>query len=71
MNDVMIRELTETFQALGRNTGCRVIILTGSEKAFSSGMDIEYLHQLSSKTHEENVEDAHNLVQAPHGNLYI
>ncbi len=63
LNDVMIRELTETIQALGRNTNCRVIVLTGAEKSFCAGMDLEYLEQISAKSHEENLEDARTLVK--------
>jgi len=63
LNDVMIRELTECFQALGRNTSCRVIILSGVESAFCAGMDLEFLHEISEKTREENLEDAKALMK--------
>jgi len=63
LNDIMIRELTDAFQALGRNPACRVIVLTGTDKSFCSGMDLEFLHQISSKSHEENLEDARTLLK--------
>ncbi|TAK57310.1 MAG: enoyl-CoA hydratase/isomerase family protein [Bacteroidetes bacterium] len=63
LNDVMIRELTEAFQSLGRNVACRVIILTGVETTFCAGMDMEFLHMISEKIHEENLEDARNLAK--------
>ncbi|MBI5214167.1 MAG: enoyl-CoA hydratase/isomerase family protein [Ignavibacteriae bacterium] len=63
LNDVMIRELTESFQALGRNANCRVIILTGAENSFCAGMDLEFLEQISAKTQEENLEDAKALMK--------
>ncbi len=63
LNDVLIRELTEVIQTLGRTSSCKVIILSGTEKVFCSGMDLKYLHEISGKTHEENVEDAMNLVK--------
>ncbi len=63
LNDVMIRELTECLQALGRNTNCRVIVLTGAENAFCVGMDLDFLSQISEKTQEENLEDAKALMK--------
>lgn len=63
LNDVMIKELTESLQALGRNNACRVIVITGIESSFCAGMDLDYLTQVAGKSQEENVEDARNLVK--------
>jgi len=63
LDDVMIRELTETFQSLNRNDGCRVVVLSGAGDSFCAGMDLNYLQRFSEKDHEENLEDARNLLK--------
>ena len=63
LDDMMIRELTDVFSAVNRNTTCRVVILTGSASCFCAGMDIEYLHRFSQLGQEENLEDARNLMK--------
>ncbi len=63
LNDIMIRELTDAFQALGKNVACRIVILTGTDKSFCSAMDLDFLHEISAKTQEENLDDAKTLVK--------
>ena len=63
LDDVMIRELTDAFTVAGRSNGARVIILTGAGSAFCAGMDLEYLKKYAQLTHEENLEDARNLMR--------
>jgi len=63
LDDVMIREITEVMTAVNRNTGVRVVVLTGAGTSFCSGMDIEYLQKYSQLGQEENVEDARNLLR--------
>ncbi|MBI4546412.1 MAG: enoyl-CoA hydratase/isomerase family protein [Ignavibacteriae bacterium] len=63
LDDVMIRELTEAFNAINRSQTSRVVILTGAGKSFCAGMDLEYLQRCSQLGHEENLEDARNLMK--------
>jgi enoyl-CoA hydratase len=41
LNSIMLREITETLIACDKNNDVRVIIITGSEKAFAAGADIK------------------------------
>ncbi len=63
LDDVMIREITECFTAINRSTDSRVAVLTGSGSAFCAGMDLAYLQKFSQLSHEENLEDARNLMK--------
>jgi methylglutaconyl-CoA hydratase len=63
LDDVMIRELTEAFGAANRQANSRIVVLTGSGTSFCAGMDLEYLRRYSQLSHEENLEDARNLMK--------
>ncbi|MGQ3671446.1 enoyl-CoA hydratase/isomerase family protein [Xanthobacter sp. TB0136] len=57
-NDVLIRELTETFTALGRDESVRVIVLAASGKAFCAGADLAWMERMAHYSHAENLADA-------------
>jgi methylglutaconyl-CoA hydratase len=63
LNDVLVRELTEAFSQVGRNSGAKVIILSGSKQAFCAGADLSYLQKLSTYSLDENKEDSRNLMK--------
>lgn len=58
----LVDELLAAFDEVERSTA-QVLILTGSGKAFCSGMDLEGLKSLVGKTHEENVKDSQRAAQ--------
>ncbi|HLF14776.1 MAG TPA: enoyl-CoA hydratase-related protein [Bacteroidota bacterium] len=62
LDDVMIRELTDAFNAINRDSTSRVAVLTGEGKAFCSGMDLGYLRRITDLGEHENLEDARNLL---------
>ncbi len=62
LNDELIRELRELAEALNADTSVRAVILTGSGKAFCSGMDLAYMEKLASFDEAENRQDTENLV---------
>jgi methylglutaconyl-CoA hydratase len=62
LDDVMIRELTDAFQSVNRDTASRVAVLTGEGKAFCSGMDVGYLVRFADMGEHENLEDARSLL---------
>jgi methylglutaconyl-CoA hydratase len=63
LDDTMIREITEVFATLNRNTDSRAVVLTGSGTAFCAGMDLGYLQRFSQLGQAENLEDARNLLR--------
>jgi methylglutaconyl-CoA hydratase len=56
----MVGELLDAFEQAEKSS-CRVVILTGSGKAFCAGMDLGELQHLAKETREKNVEDARRL----------
>ncbi|MBI5476278.1 MAG: enoyl-CoA hydratase/isomerase family protein [Ignavibacteriales bacterium] len=63
LDDLMIKELLDAFTSANRNPMVRALLITGAGNSFCSGMDLEYLKKYSEKTHEENLEDAKNLMR--------
>ena len=63
LDDAMIKELLEAFNSANRNSEVRAVILTGSGTSFCAGMDLDYLQRYSQLGHNENLEDAHNLMK--------
>ena len=56
----MVGELLSAFQQAEEGPA-RVVIITGSGKAFCAGMDLSELQELARETQEKNVEDARRL----------
>ncbi|HEY6903975.1 MAG TPA: enoyl-CoA hydratase-related protein [Candidatus Acidoferrales bacterium] len=56
----MVAELLGAFQQAEEGPA-RVVILTGSGKAFCAGMDLGELQELGRETQEKNIEDARRL----------
>jgi len=55
-NEVLIKELTETFRNLPANA--RVVVLEGAGDAFCAGADVNWMKQSKGYTEEENARDA-------------
>ncbi|MCG3190834.1 MAG: 2,3-dehydroadipyl-CoA hydratase [Thermoanaerobaculia bacterium] len=60
-NEVLIRELTEVFQAAVLEASTRVVVLRGAGKAFCAGADLNWMSRMVSFGYEENRKDAEAL----------
>lgn len=60
-NELMIEELTQFFQEMGRRSDLRLIILSAEGPSFSAGADLNWMAKLAQKSQEENYQDALNL----------
>jgi len=58
----MIGELQSALDAIEK-TQTRVVVLTGAGKAFCSGMDLEFLRNMSSQSPGENQEDSRRMAK--------
>jgi methylglutaconyl-CoA hydratase len=62
-DEAMIRELTDVFEALSREPGVRVVVLSGEGKIFCAGADVNWMRRAGSYTREENLEDARRMAR--------
>ena len=60
-DDALIQRLIETFEMLGADAGCRVVVLAGAGKSFSAGGDLNWMRRMASYSYAENVADAAEL----------
>lgn len=57
----MIAALKEAFGEAAKDDKIKVIILSGTAKAFSAGADLAYLKKMQGFSQEENLKDSRNL----------
>lgn len=60
-NEVLIREVTETFRDLASRPDVRVLVLTGAGSAFCAGADIHWMGRMKGFSYEENLRDTQAL----------
>ncbi len=58
LNDIVIQELYDAFDMLGRHSDVRVIVLTGAGKSFSAGADLTWMQRAAAQSQDENQADA-------------
>jgi len=61
MNDVMIAELTETFNSFSKINDVRVVVFRGNGKSFCAGADLNYMKSIAGFGFEENMKDGKKL----------
>lgn len=62
-NEVLIKELTDTFLMLMNDNHTEIIILSGSGKSFCAGADLNWMGAMVSYTRAQNVEDAQAMAE--------
>ncbi|MFH1312426.1 MAG: enoyl-CoA hydratase/isomerase family protein [Candidatus Eisenbacteria bacterium] len=62
-NEVMIEELIRALDAVEKDEAVRVVVLTGSGKAFCAGADLNWMKKMKGFTYEENMSDALELAE--------
>lgn len=61
LNEVMIAELTECFEAVNEMKEIRVVILRGRGKSFCAGADLNYMKGVAEYGYNENFKDGKKL----------
>ena len=71
-NEVMIAELTSTFERLAEDKHVRLAVMRGEGPSFCAGADLEWMRKMKNYSMDENVEDSrkmavmyHNLNEFP------
>jgi methylglutaconyl-CoA hydratase len=62
-NDVLIDELARAFEEAARDTGVRVVVLSGDGPVFCAGADIAWMRKAGGYSKEENEADARRMVE--------
>jgi len=60
-DDVLIADLTRTFQEIERDDSVRVMVLAGAGKAFCAGADLNWMKRMAGYGYEDNLKDAQAL----------
>jgi len=63
LNGEVVRNLTEKFKSAEQSDDVKVLILKARGEAFCAGADLAYLQELQKNSHQENLEDSHQLKQ--------
>jgi methylglutaconyl-CoA hydratase len=63
LNADLVGRLTDALRDAGRDDGVRVVVLTGSGRAFSAGADLDALQALGSASAEANLADSEHLAR--------
>ena len=61
MNELMISELTDSFNKIAADDTVRLIVLRGNGKSFCAGADLNYMKSIAEHGYDENYEDGKRL----------
>jgi len=54
-DDVMIRELTEAFDDIGKRQEVRAVVLSGEGKSFCAGADLNWMRRVKDYSYDDNL----------------
>lgn len=57
-DDLIIKQLTQTFQQIAARDDISVMILAANGKSFSAGADLSWMKRMASYSYEDNLKDA-------------
>ena len=63
MNQALLRELTECFTQLAKDSSITMVILTGNGKSFCAGADLAWMKSMVNFSKEENIQDSRLLLE--------
>lgn len=62
-NEVMIRELLETYREIAEMEHIRVVVLTGEGKSFCAGADLKWMGDVINYSFEQNLNESQQLAE--------
>ena len=63
LDDVMIAELSSALLSAQKDTGVKIILLTGDGDSFCAGADLAYMQRITGFDFTQNQEDSNNLMK--------
>ncbi|MBT9460849.1 MAG: enoyl-CoA hydratase/isomerase family protein [Rugosibacter sp.] len=62
-DDVLVNELTQAIDAMEKNAGVRVLVLSSTGKSFCAGADLNWMRRAADYSDEDNLRDARALAE--------
>ncbi len=62
MNEQLMKELTNSFKDLSKDSSVRAIVLSGKGKSFCAGADLNWMKSMANFSKEENIKDSNLLL---------
>ena len=60
-DDALIQQLQNSFEALGKDSAVRALVLAGNGPAFCAGADLNWMKRMAGYSYDENLADAQAL----------
>ncbi|MCK5535189.1 MAG: enoyl-CoA hydratase/isomerase family protein, partial [Bacteroidales bacterium] len=57
-NEIMIREIGEAYELLGKDENIRIIVMRGRGKSFCAGADLNWMRGVAGYSYEQNYKES-------------